>query len=136
MICLTKINSHLFGPMQIIWCPWVLSKSLPRVIARCEEWSRRRILLVSHKGGAWYLGERVSRQSLGTLEQCIPKPPTLSMLLHDVKSIKYTHRALYGESATKYITKRSKESYQQFFAKLVSRICSFFKLNCMYIVPI
>ena len=111
-----------FLSMQIVWSPWLWDASVPDYINRCNEQTKKRLLLVSEREGAWYLGEQVTRQSLGTPEQCIPKPPPLSMLLHYVKTIKYNIRSICGQSALKYITRQRKETYKQFFSNLVTRL--------------
>ena len=106
-----------FLSMQIVWSPWLWDVSVPYYKS-----TKKRLLLVSERGGAWYLGERVTQQSLGTPEQCIQKPSPLSMLLHYVKSIKYNTRSICGQSALKYIIRQRKETYKQFFSNLVTRL--------------
>ena len=54
--------------------PW-LDECIPAFVATSIHLSRRRVLLVSPEGGAWYLAERVTKQSLQHDTFFRPMPP-------------------------------------------------------------
>ena len=54
--------------------------SLPDYVKNSIPTTQRRVLLQGLAGYAWYLGERVSIQSLGTLKQRVPTLPPRTML--------------------------------------------------------
>ncbi|KAI8572179.1 hypothetical protein RHMOL_Rhmol01G0178200 [Rhododendron molle] len=66
--------------LQIVWDPWRTSGPEPEYLARSRAVTASRVFLVSAFGWQWYLGDRVTRQSLGYLEFQVlgPLPPRAS----------------------------------------------------------
>ncbi|KAI8538462.1 hypothetical protein RHMOL_Rhmol09G0105900 [Rhododendron molle] len=59
---------------QIEWNPWRIEGPEPEYLARSRVVTASRELLESAFGWQWYLGVRVTRQSLGYLEFQVPRP--------------------------------------------------------------
>ncbi|KAI8559581.1 hypothetical protein RHMOL_Rhmol04G0185500 [Rhododendron molle] len=59
---------------QIVWDPWRTSGPEPKYLARSRAVTASRVLLESAFGWQWYVGDRVTRQSLGYLEFQVPGP--------------------------------------------------------------
>ncbi|KAI8542870.1 hypothetical protein RHMOL_Rhmol08G0173700 [Rhododendron molle] len=59
---------------QIEWNPWRTNGPEPEYLARRRTVTASRVLLESAFGWQWYLGDRVTRQSLGYLEFQVPGP--------------------------------------------------------------
>lgn len=67
--------------MQVNWHPWGTRRSKwPQYVKDSIPATQKRILLVGSAGRAWYLGERVSVQSLNTEHPKIPHKPPSTML--------------------------------------------------------
>ena len=61
--------------LQVAWDPWrVEGRPDPEYLVRSRVVSASRVLLESAFGWQWYLGDRVTRQSLGSSEFVIPGP--------------------------------------------------------------
>jgi len=66
---------------QVNWHPWGSDDTtLKHYVQSSIPATKQRILLDGPAGYAWYLGERVSVQSIGTPDQRIPKAPPRTML--------------------------------------------------------
>ncbi|CAL9029532.1 unnamed protein product [Prunus brigantina] len=66
---------------KVNWNPWGTNESdLPEEVKNTVLATRKRILLEGPAGSAWFLGERVTMQSLGTTEPQVPKIPPRTML--------------------------------------------------------
>ncbi|KAI8529957.1 hypothetical protein RHMOL_Rhmol11G0016400 [Rhododendron molle] len=65
---------------QINWDPWRVAGPEPEYLARSRAVTASRVLLESAFGWQWYLGDRVTRQSLGYTEFQVlgPLPPRAS----------------------------------------------------------
>ncbi|KAI8560438.1 hypothetical protein RHMOL_Rhmol04G0255200 [Rhododendron molle] len=59
---------------QINWNPWSVAGAEPEYLARSRAITASRVLLESAFGRQWYLGDRVSRQSLGYTAFQVPGP--------------------------------------------------------------
>ncbi|KAI8555307.1 hypothetical protein RHMOL_Rhmol05G0164700 [Rhododendron molle] len=57
-----------------MWDPWKTSGTEPEYLARSRAVTASRVLLESAFGWQWYLGDLVTRQSLGYLEFQVPGP--------------------------------------------------------------
>ncbi|BBG96798.1 hypothetical protein Prudu_005720 [Prunus dulcis] len=72
---------HLTNMIDVNWNPWGTNESdMPEAVINSVPATRKRILLEGPAGSAWFLGERVSMQSLGTTEPQVPKIPPRTML--------------------------------------------------------
>ncbi|XP_058217462.1 protein MAINTENANCE OF MERISTEMS-like [Rhododendron vialii] len=60
--------------IQVEWNPWSNVEPEPEYLARSRVVIVSRVLLESAFGWQWYLGDRVTRQSLGFLEYQAPRP--------------------------------------------------------------
>ncbi|XP_021802188.1 uncharacterized protein LOC110746290 [Prunus avium] len=71
---------HLTNDM-VNWNPWGTDEfEMPEEVKNTMSATRKRILLDGPVGSAWYLGERVAMQSLGSTEPRVPKIPSRKML--------------------------------------------------------
>ncbi|KAI8538349.1 hypothetical protein RHMOL_Rhmol09G0096000 [Rhododendron molle] len=59
---------------QVDWDPWVSADPEPEYLARSRVVAASRVLLESAFGWQWYLGDRVTRQSLGLTKFLVPRP--------------------------------------------------------------
>ncbi|KAI8567912.1 hypothetical protein RHMOL_Rhmol02G0158100 [Rhododendron molle] len=59
---------------QVEWNPWRVVRPEPEYLARSQAVTASRVLLESAFGWQWYLGDRVTSQSLGHLEFQVPGP--------------------------------------------------------------
>ncbi|XP_058224951.1 protein MAINTENANCE OF MERISTEMS-like [Rhododendron vialii] len=59
---------------QVDWNPWSGAEPEPEYLAQSRVVTASRVLLESAFGWRWYLGDRVTRQSLGTLDFQVPGP--------------------------------------------------------------
>ncbi|KAI8567918.1 hypothetical protein RHMOL_Rhmol02G0158400 [Rhododendron molle] len=59
---------------QVDWNPWRVVRPEPEYLARSRAVTASRVLLESAFGWQWYLGDRVTSQSLGHLEFQVPGP--------------------------------------------------------------
>lgn len=66
-----EVNMHPWGTDQ---------DKLPTYVRQSSQYTKSRVLLDGPCGPAWYLGERVSVQSLGLISPRVPKVPPPSML--------------------------------------------------------
>ena len=61
--------------------PWgKFEDQLPTYVQQSTQFTKSRVLLDGPCGYAWYLGERVTVQSLGLSSSLVPKVPPASML--------------------------------------------------------
>lgn len=99
-ICVLKL-SVLFAHelCQVCWHPWGDESDLPIYIKKSISPTRKRILLHGPQGAAWYLGERVTVQSLRSNGNLIPKSPPISMLMKDRVIINSDEWVEEGQSA-------------------------------------
>lgn len=68
--------------MQVVTNPWGIDTSeLPDHVKNNVATTQRWVLLQGPAAYAWYLGEMVSIQSLGTIKQHVPTLPPTTMLL-------------------------------------------------------
>ncbi|XP_058193894.1 uncharacterized protein LOC131310732 [Rhododendron vialii] len=61
-------------PSQVEWDPWRVAEPKPEYLARSRVVTASRVLLESAFGWQWYLGDRVTRQSLGYAGFQVPGP--------------------------------------------------------------
>jgi hypothetical protein len=59
---------------QVAWDPWRGEGPEPEYLERSRAVTASRVLLESAFGWQWYLGDRVTRQSLGSSEFLVPGP--------------------------------------------------------------
>lgn len=76
--------------------------------------TQKRLILLGPDGGEWYLGERVSVQSLGEEEYLIPKSPPRSMLDMDKFIVVNKPWALDGKPANEFINYDSHLTYEEY----------------------
>ncbi|XP_034197633.1 uncharacterized protein LOC117613095 [Prunus dulcis] len=94
---------------QVNWNPWGTNESdMPEAVINSVPTTRKRILLEGPAGSAWFLGERVAMQSLGTTEPQVPKIPPRTMLsdykLTDEAEVR---EALNGYPASEWLANSS-----------------------------
>ncbi|XP_058216804.1 uncharacterized protein LOC131327676 [Rhododendron vialii] len=61
-------------PSQVEWDPWRVAEPEPEYLARSRVVTASRVMLESAFGWQWYLGDRVTRQSLGHARFQVPGP--------------------------------------------------------------
>ncbi|XP_058219438.1 protein MAINTENANCE OF MERISTEMS-like [Rhododendron vialii] len=69
-----RIYLNELRPSQIEWDPWRVARPEPEYLARSRVVMASRVLLESAFGWQWYLGDRVTHQSLGFTEFQAPGP--------------------------------------------------------------
>lgn len=77
------------------------------------------MVLCGVEGGAWYLGERVSVQSISAANFLVPKNPPRTMLSKDNASPLSYLWTTKGKPAIKYIIEHSEDDYPQFIANFL-----------------
>lgn len=99
--------------MQVNWAPWGQFYDLQKV-KDSQVATSRRILLPGPYGAEWYLGERVSIQSLSTDAFFVPKAPPQSMIVPEILSIVTEHWATDGKPALEFVESTDQEMYNEF----------------------
>ncbi|BBH01103.1 hypothetical protein Prudu_011265 [Prunus dulcis] len=100
---------HVAQNIEVNWNPWGTNESdMPEAVINSVSATRKRILLEGPAGSAWFLGERVAMQSLGTTEPQVPKIPPRTMLsdykLNDEAEVR---EALNGYPASEWLANSS-----------------------------
>ncbi|BBN67991.1 hypothetical protein Prudu_245S001200 [Prunus dulcis] len=94
---------------QVNWNPWGTNESdMPEAVINSVSATRKRILLDGPAGSAWYLGERVAMQSLGSTEPQVPKiPPTTMLSDYKLNDEAEVREALNGYPASEWLANSS-----------------------------
>ncbi|KAI5328249.1 hypothetical protein L3X38_027646 [Prunus dulcis] len=94
---------------QVNWNPWGTNESdMPEAVINSVSATRKRILLEGPAGSAWFLGERVAMQSLGTTEPQVPKiPPTTMLPNYKLNDEAEVREALNGYPASEWLANSS-----------------------------
>ncbi|KAI5316796.1 hypothetical protein L3X38_036503 [Prunus dulcis] len=94
---------------QVNWNPWGTNESnMPEAVKNSVPATRKRILLEGPAGSAWFLGERVAMQSLGTTEPQVPKIPPRTMLSdYNLTDESEVREALNGYPASEWLANSS-----------------------------
>ncbi|KAI5324152.1 hypothetical protein L3X38_033225 [Prunus dulcis] len=94
---------------QVNWNPWGTNESdMPEAVINSVSATRKRILLEGPAGSAWFLGERVAMQSLGTTEPQVPKiPPTTMLSDYKLNDEAEVREALNGYPASEWVANSS-----------------------------
>lgn len=101
LTCETIYELLLF---QVNWNPWgEIEPTLPPEIRHAKELSRRRILFEGPSGQFWFLGERLSMQTLGSPQPMVPLPPPMSVRLTASFSIEELEGCFKGFPAERFI---------------------------------
>ena len=95
--------------LQVNWNPWGTNESdMPEAVINSVSATRKRILLEGPAGSAWFLGERVAMQSLGTTEPQVPKiPPTTMLSDYKLNDEAEVREALNGYPASEWLANSS-----------------------------
>ncbi|KAI5354592.1 hypothetical protein L3X38_007487 [Prunus dulcis] len=96
---------------QVNWNPWGTNDSeLPKEVQKTVPATRKRILLEGPAGSAWFLGERVTMQSLGTPSPQVPKIPPRTMLAdYKLTNESEVEEAVNGYPASEWVAPRSSD---------------------------
>ncbi|BBH08319.1 hypothetical protein Prudu_020472 [Prunus dulcis] len=96
---------------QVNWNPWGTNDSeLPEEVQKTVPATRKRILLEGPAGSAWFLGERVTMQSLGTPSPQVPKIPPRTMLAdYKLTNESEVEEAVNGYPASEWVAPRSSD---------------------------
>ncbi|KAI5338688.1 hypothetical protein L3X38_017960 [Prunus dulcis] len=100
---------HNLEHFRVNWNPWGTNESdMPEAVINSVSATRKRILLEGPAGSAWFLGERVAMQSLGTTEPQVPKiPPTTMLSDYKLNDEAEVREALNGYPASKWVANSS-----------------------------
>ncbi|KAI5344426.1 hypothetical protein L3X38_012303 [Prunus dulcis] len=83
---------------------------LPEEVQKTVPATRKRILLEGPAGSAWFLGERVTMQSLGTPSPQVPKIPPRTMLAdYKLTNESEVEEAVNGYPASEWVAPRSSD---------------------------
>ena len=99
------------------WQPWGSDDKLPQYVIDSLQANGQRILLLGLAGRAWCLGERVSRQSLGSKLPLVPKNPPKSILCDRSLTELDLSEAINGWDASKFNDSLLVEDYESFRMK-------------------
>lgn len=118
--------------MKVNWAPWGQLYDLQEV-KDSQIATTRRILLPGPYGAEWYLGERVTIQSLHRDGLCVPKAPPQSMLVSEILSIVTEHWATDGKLAIEFVESTDQTSYNEFRKYCLSSSTSIQVFSCIRI---
>ncbi|ONI09437.1 hypothetical protein PRUPE_5G238200 [Prunus persica] len=105
------LNRLLYYHKHVNWNPWGTNDSeLPEEVKKTVPATRKRILLEGPAGSAWFLGERVTMQSLGTPSPQVPKIPPRTMLAdYKLSNESEVEEAVNGYPASEWVAPRSSD---------------------------